>query len=32
MTISKVISEIEKRIPIQQAEDFDNVGLFVRSS
>lgn len=27
MTISKVISEIEKRIPIQQAEDFDNVGL-----
>ncbi|ASW74234.1 NGG1p interacting factor 3 protein, NIF3 [Chryseobacterium piperi] len=27
MTISEVISEIEKRIPIQQAEDFDNVGL-----
>lgn len=27
MTIREVISEIEKRIPIQQAEDFDNVGL-----
>lgn len=27
MTVSKVISELEKRIPIQQAEDFDNVGL-----
>jgi dinuclear metal center YbgI/SA1388 family protein len=27
MTISEVISEIEKRIPLQQAEDFDNVGL-----
>ncbi|WBV56619.1 Nif3-like dinuclear metal center hexameric protein [Chryseobacterium daecheongense] len=27
MTIREVISEIEKRIPLQQAEDFDNVGL-----
>lgn len=27
MTISEVIVEIEKRIPLQQAEDFDNVGL-----
>lgn len=27
MTISEVISKIEKRIPLQQAEDFDNVGL-----
>ena len=27
MTINKVISELEKRIPLQQAEDFDNVGL-----
>ncbi|ROI03894.1 Nif3-like dinuclear metal center hexameric protein [Chryseobacterium sp. G0240] len=27
MTISEVISEIEQRIPLQQAEDFDNVGL-----
>lgn len=27
MTISEVISEIEKRIPLQQAEGFDNVGL-----
>lgn len=27
MTIHQVISEIEKRIPLQQAEDFDNVGL-----
>lgn len=27
MTISEVISKIETRIPLQQAEDFDNVGL-----
>lgn len=27
MTISEVISKIENRIPLQQAEDFDNVGL-----
>lgn len=27
MTISKVIAKIEERIPLQQAEDFDNVGL-----
>ncbi|MDH6253068.1 dinuclear metal center YbgI/SA1388 family protein [Chryseobacterium sp. H1D6B] len=27
MTISEVVSEIERRIPLQQAEDFDNVGL-----
>ncbi|SHM32397.1 Nif3-like dinuclear metal center hexameric protein [Chryseobacterium polytrichastri] len=27
MTVSEVISKIEKRIPLQQAEDFDNVGL-----
>lgn len=27
MTISEVISKIELRIPLQQAEDFDNVGL-----
>lgn len=27
MTISEVISKIEKHIPLQQAEDFDNVGL-----
>jgi len=27
MTISEVISKIEHRIPLQQAEDFDNVGL-----
>ncbi|SIQ49260.1 dinuclear metal center protein, YbgI/SA1388 family [Chryseobacterium sp. RU37D] len=27
MTIREVISKIEKRIPIQLAEDFDNVGL-----
>ena len=27
MTISEVISQFEKRIPLQQAEDFDNVGL-----
>lgn len=27
MTISGVIAEIEKRLPLQQAEDFDNVGL-----
>ncbi|KMQ69386.1 NGG1p interacting factor 3 protein, NIF3 [Chryseobacterium sp. FH2] len=27
MTISEVILKIEKRIPLQQAEDFDNVGL-----
>ncbi|MBB4805006.1 dinuclear metal center YbgI/SA1388 family protein [Chryseobacterium defluvii] len=27
MTIGEVISKIEKRIPLQQAEDFDNVGL-----
>lgn len=27
MTISEVIVEIEKRLPLQQAEDFDNVGL-----
>lgn len=27
MTISEVISKIESRIPLQQAEDFDNVGL-----
>lgn len=27
MTVSKAISEIEKKIPLQQAENFDNVGL-----
>lgn len=27
MTVSEVISKIERRIPLQQAEDFDNVGL-----
>jgi len=27
MTIAEVISKIEQRIPLQQAEDFDNVGL-----
>lgn len=27
MTIREVISKIENRIPLQQAEDFDNVGL-----
>lgn len=27
MTISEVISKIEERIPLPQAEDFDNVGL-----
>jgi len=27
MTIHQVISEIERRLPLQQAEDFDNVGL-----
>ncbi|WP_370897941.1 Nif3-like dinuclear metal center hexameric protein [Chryseobacterium gossypii] len=27
MTISEVISKIEERIPLQQAEEFDNVGL-----
>lgn len=27
MTINKAIFEIEKRIPLKQAEDFDNVGL-----
>lgn len=27
MIISKVIAKIEERIPLQQAEDFDNVGL-----
>lgn len=27
MTVSEVISKIETRIPLQQAEDFDNVGL-----
>jgi dinuclear metal center YbgI/SA1388 family protein len=27
MTIGEVISKIEQRIPLQQAEDFDNVGL-----
>ncbi|WP_080778571.1 Nif3-like dinuclear metal center hexameric protein [Chryseobacterium phocaeense] len=27
MTISEVISKIENRIPLRQAEDFDNVGL-----
>ncbi|MGZ5189254.1 MAG: Nif3-like dinuclear metal center hexameric protein, partial [Kaistella sp.] len=27
MTVKEVISEIEKKIAVQQAEDFDNVGL-----
>ncbi|KIA90402.1 Nif3-like dinuclear metal center hexameric protein [Kaistella jeonii] len=27
MTINKAIFEIEKRIPLKQAEDFDNIGL-----
>lgn len=27
MTINEVIIELEKRLPLQQAEDFDNVGL-----
>ena len=27
MTIKNCITEIEKRIPLAQAEDFDNVGL-----
>ncbi|MCT2560817.1 Nif3-like dinuclear metal center hexameric protein [Chryseobacterium herbae] len=31
MTISEVISKIEHRIPLQQAEDFDNVGLLCGS-
>lgn len=31
MTIQEVIFEIEKNIPIQQAEDFDNVGLLCGS-
>jgi dinuclear metal center YbgI/SA1388 family protein len=31
MKIREVISKIEKRIPLQQAEDFDNVGLLCGS-
>ena len=27
MTVKEVVSEIEKKISIQKAEDFDNVGL-----
>lgn len=31
MKIREVVSKIEKRIPLQQAEDFDNVGLLCGS-
>ena len=27
MTVKEVVSEIEKKIALKQAEDFDNVGL-----